>query len=127
MVDHLTPYNLGLYHGRRVREVGTEKIYLIENYKVRHIVHPTVYNALFRDWDDIQDVQFDGVSEWYPINYGTGLTRFSYPTNPNVHLTAIYWIDDIGGYTKRWINNEQTMDHFHFIKEDLPIACGYFF
>src|SRR5580704_9916094 len=92
-------------NGLRVQEPGHPEIYLIDEGRKRHIPDPPTFDALFRNWDGInQDLHIDEIDTGFPISSGAVLALGK--ADPSVYLV------DRG--VKRHVTSPPVMDKYNF-------------
>jgi hypothetical protein len=92
-------------NGRRIKVRGTTHIYLVDRGLKRHIPNPGTYNNLFKDWDDILELD---ASEFNNITTGASVTNAALLARGRGR-NDIYLIESFG---KRRVVSPAVMDAF---------------
>ena len=100
--------------GLRIKDLISPRVYLIDDDGTkRRIPDPSTYNALFRDWNGIENVtDTNAIDDGADITVGAVLVKSSQMAN-------VYLIDN---GTKRRVSSPPIMDKFYFAWDKIQIV-----
>ena len=100
--------------GLRIKDPISPRVYLIDDDGTkRWIPDVATYNALFRDWNGIENV-----ADTNTIDNGADITMGAVLAKSNL-LANVYLIDN---GRKRWITNSEVMDKFYFAWDKIQVV-----